>query len=89
MGGRGIKGLKARVGRECCISRGGNRPSSTVEEYKLEKSEKDTVLVSVGSPEEAGTQQGGQLSFSVIKRERCIKTKIQLYHKLIIGHILQ
>ena len=25
MSGRGIKGLKARVGRECCISKGGAR----------------------------------------------------------------
>ena len=30
--------------------------------YKLEESEEqDTVLVGVGFPEEAGTQQGGQL----------------------------
>ena len=33
-----------------------------MEVYKLEEfKEKDTVLVGLGSPEEAGTQQGGQL----------------------------
>ena len=61
MGKRGIGGLKARVGRECCISRRGpDGPSSTVEVYKLEKPEGVTVLVGVGSPE-AGMQQKEQL----------------------------
>ena len=37
MGIRGIRGLEARVKRECCISRGGpDGPSSTVEVYKME-----------------------------------------------------
>ena len=56
MGRRRIRCLKARVGREYHIGRGGpDKPGSTVEVIKLEKSEKkDTVLVGVGSPEEAG-----------------------------------
>ena len=28
MGGRGVRGLKARVGRKCCIGRGGSRLNS-------------------------------------------------------------
>ena len=58
-----IGGLKARVGLECCASREGeDGQSSTVEVYKLEESKEEvTVLVDVGSPEEAGTQEGGQL----------------------------
>ena len=45
--------LKPRVGRQCCISRGG--PGSTVEVYKLEESrEEGIVLIDVGSPEKAG-----------------------------------
>ena len=50
------KGEKLKVGREYCISKGGPDGSgSTVEVYKLEESEEeDTVLVGVGSPEEAG-----------------------------------
>ena len=44
------------MGRECCISRGGqDGPSSTVEEYKLKEcEEEDTVLIGVGPPEAAG-----------------------------------
>ena len=55
---RRIKGLKARLGREHCISRERpDGPSSTGDAYQLEKSEEeDTVLVDVRSPEEAGTQ---------------------------------
>ena len=53
-----IRGLKARVGQESCISRGGlDGPGSTVEVNKMEESkEEDAVLTGVGSPEEAGTQ---------------------------------
>ena len=36
MGKKGIRGLKARVGRECCISRG--EPNGAVEVYKPEES---------------------------------------------------
>ena len=63
MSRRGIRGLKTRVGLECYISRGGpDRASGTVEVNKLEESEEEvTVLVDVGSPEEARTQHGGQL----------------------------
>ena len=56
MGGRGKRGLKARVGRECCISGGGpDGLSSTIVLYKLVESEQEvTVLAGVGSPGEAG-----------------------------------
>ena len=48
MGGERIRGLKARVGCECCISRRG--PDGAVEVYQLEESEEEiTVLVGVGS----------------------------------------
>ena len=55
-GRKGHKRLKARVGWDCCISRVGlDRPDYTVKVYKLEGSEKEvTVLVGLGSPEEAG-----------------------------------
>ena len=53
MGGREIRGLKVRVGRECCISRRGS--DCTVEVYKLEKSEEQITEL---SPEKAVTQQG-------------------------------
>ena len=61
VGRRRVKGLKVRVGQECCISRGEpHGPAWTVEVYKLEKSEKkDTVLVGVEIPKQAGKQQGG------------------------------
>ena len=60
MGRKRIRGLKARVGGSC-ISAGG-QPDCTVKVYKPEESEEEvTVLVGVVSPEEAGTQQGGQL----------------------------
>ena len=63
MGGKRIRGLKARVGWECCISRRGpDGPDSAVEVYQLEESEEEvTVLVGVGSPKKSGTQQGRQL----------------------------
>ena len=61
MGGREIKGLKARVGQKCFISRGGpDEPGSTVEVYKLKKSEEeDKVLVGAGSSEELGREALG------------------------------
>ena len=44
MGGKRIRGLKAKVGCECCISRRG--PDLAVEVYQLQKSEEEvTVLV--------------------------------------------
>ena len=44
------------------LQRGTGEPGSTVEVYKLEESgEEVTVLVEVRPPEEAGSQQGGQL----------------------------
>ena len=60
VGRREIRGSKASVGQECCISRGGpDGSSSTVEVYMLEESEKKvTVLVGVGFPEEARTAAG-------------------------------
>ena len=61
MGGRRITGLKARVARECCISRGAKWVKSHSGGIKLEKfDQKVTVLVGVGSPK-AGTRQGEQL----------------------------
>ena len=60
MGRKGIGGLKARMGCQCCISRRG--PDQAVEVYQLEKSKVEvTVLVGVGSPKKVGTQQGGKL----------------------------
>ena len=57
VGKREIRGLKARVGQECCISSGGpDGLSSTMEIYMLEE---DTVLVSLASPEEAGRAASG------------------------------
>ena len=52
MGGKRIKGLKARVGCECSISRRGPDGSDwAVEVYQLEESEQEViVLVDVGSP---------------------------------------
>ena len=44
---RGIKGLKARVRQECCISRGGQ-----IEQWRY-------IRRLVLSSEHAGTQQGG------------------------------
>ena len=50
--------MKARVGRECSISRGG--PDGTAEVHKMEKSDEEvTALLGVGSTEEAGKQQWG------------------------------
>ena len=60
VGGKRIRGLKARMGCKCCISRRG--PDQPVEVYQLEESEEEvTLLVSIASPKKAGTQQGGQL----------------------------
>ena len=56
MGGGRIRGLKARVGRKCCISRG--EAKLTVEVYKLENSEKEVTVL---SSEKVGTQHGGKL----------------------------
>ena len=54
-GGKRIRGLKARAGQKCCISRGG--PDCTMKVYKLKESEEeDTVFAGVGYPEETGTQ---------------------------------
>ena len=63
MGGKRIRGLKARVGCDCCISKGGpGGPDRAMEIYQLEEYEEEfTVLVDVGSPRKAGTQQGGKL----------------------------
>ena len=63
MGGKRIRGLKARVGCECCISRRtSDGPNRAVEVYQLDEAEEEiTVLVEVGSPKKAGTQQGGKL----------------------------
>ena len=62
MGGKRIRGLKARVGREYCISREGARWASLSREtYKMEEFEGEvTVLVGVESAE-AGMSQGGKL----------------------------
>ena len=48
MGGMGTRGLKARVGCECCISR--REPDWAVEVFE----EEVTVLVGVGSPKKQG-----------------------------------
>ena len=63
MGGKRIRGLKARVGCECCINRRGpDGPVRAVEVYQLEESKEEvTVLVGVGSPKKAGAQHKGQL----------------------------
>ena len=50
MGRRGIRGLKARVGRGCCISRG--RPDWTMEVYGPEGAEEEVTAL------ETGTHQG-------------------------------
>ena len=52
-GWKEIRGLKAMVGRKCCISRGEARLNSEV--YKLEESEEDVTMF---SPEEAGRSRG-------------------------------
>ena len=54
MGGKRIRGLKTRVGWECCISRRG--PDGAVDLYQLEDSEKEvTVLVGVESQKKQDT----------------------------------
>ena len=58
VGRKRIRGLKARVGCECCISRRG--PDGAVEVYQLEESEEDvTVLVGMESPKKAGRAAPG------------------------------
>ena len=58
MGGKRTKGLKVRVGCECCISKRG--PYGAVEVHQLEESEEEvTGLVGVASPKKSGTQQEG------------------------------
>ena len=61
MGGKRIRGLKARVGCECCISRRGpHRPDRAVEVYQLEESKEEvTLLVGVESPKKAGREAPG------------------------------
>ena len=49
MGRWRIRGLETKVGRECCISRGG--PDYIVEVYMLEESEEEVTVI----------RQGGQL----------------------------
>ena len=49
----GIRGLKTRVGLECCISRGG--PDCAVEVCRSEESEEEDTVLRVGM------QQGEQL----------------------------
>ena len=51
-----------KMGQKHCTSNGGpDGPGQTVEVYKLEMPKEEvTVLVGVGLPAEAGTQQGGQ-----------------------------
>ena len=57
MGRWGIRSLETRVGRECCISRGG--PDSTVEVYVPEESEEGgvTVLRQGGSSKSESCQE--------------------------------
>ena len=82
MGGKGIKGLKARVERECCISRGGTRMNSGA--YKLEESEEEvTELVGVGSPEKAGMQQGEALGMRAAKSSDSRKGVVSTSNKFI------
>ena len=53
MGGKRIKGLKMRVGCECCISR--RAPDWAMKVYQLEESEeKGTLLVGVESQKKQG-----------------------------------
>ena len=60
LGRKRIRGLKARAGRECCISRGGPRLSSgDIQAGGVRRG--GHRLVGVGSQEEAGMQQGRQL----------------------------
>ena len=61
--GRRVGCLSSRVGWEQCIGREGpDGLGRTVKVHQLEDlEEEDTALVGVGPPEEAGTQQVGQL----------------------------
>ena len=72
MGGRRIRCLKMRMGRECCISREGtDQPGSTVEIYKLEESEEeDTVLVGMGFSEADRATPGELPRVLNLKKER-------------------
>ena len=47
MDGRGIRGLKMRVGRKCSISRGG--PDCAAEVYMSEESEKEVTVLQKGT----------------------------------------
>ena len=58
MGKREIRGLKARVSRECCISRGG--PGRTMEVYRPEESEGGSHGVKVRC--NGGSHRGGSQS---------------------------
>ena len=63
MGGRRLRGLKTRVERERCISRGGTRwarLNSGVIQAGGVRGESHS-FGRCGSSSEAGTQQGGQL----------------------------
>ena len=59
MGGRRVECLSTRMRRERCIVEGGSKgPGWTVEVYKLKDPEEEvTVLVSMGPPGQAETQQ--------------------------------
>ena len=61
MGGKRIKGLKARVECECCISkRGLHRPDSAVEVYQLKESKEEvTLLVGVESQKKQSRSREG------------------------------
>ena len=50
MGKRGIRGLKARVGQECSISREGT--ACAVEVYMSEKSKEEVAVLRVGTQQE-------------------------------------
>ena len=57
VGKRGIRDLKASVGRECCISRwGAVVPDCTMKVFKLKKADEEVTVL---SPEEPETKQGG------------------------------
>ena len=55
MGRWGIRGLETRVGRECCINRGG--PRCTVEVYMSEKSEEAIAVLRQGGSSKSESYQ--------------------------------
>ena len=63
MSGMKVRGLKTRMGWECCIGR--RRQMGQVEQWRHTtwgvSKKQDTMLVGVGFPEEAGTHQREQL----------------------------